>query len=101
MIISSQRYIDDETVAKKIDAADYVVFVSPEFEVDDMTVQVVLDGHHSLAAAKIAGVEPEYRVMTAMDHDAIGIEQEDPEAFLEITYMDSDYYDIDTGATLW
>jgi len=58
--ISSQRYRDDEIVQSKSNDNDYMVCVSPLFEINGMTVRVVLDGHHSLEAANIDGVQPEY-----------------------------------------
>ena len=68
--ISSQRYLNDAIVAQKIEAQDFVVLVSPEFEVAGIVVRVVLDGHHSYAAAIEAGASPEFVEATGSDHDA-------------------------------
>ncbi len=100
-IISSQRYIDDEIVAAKITSADFDVLISPEFEIDGDTFQVVLDGHHSLAAAREAGVDPVFCVATPQDHDAVGLIKTNLEDFLMITRMDSDFYDVATGRDVW
>lgn len=99
--ISSQRYLNDEIVAQKVEAQDFVVLVSPEFEVDGIVVRVVLDGHHSYAAAKEAGVSPEFVEATGSDHDAVGMEKHNAEGFLEATHLGDDYYNIETGACIW
>lgn len=100
--ISSQRYIDEEIVAAKIAAEDFEVMVSPGFEVDGEAFRVVLDGHHSLEAARRAGVPPTYIEYTATDHDAIGLlDSGDIETFLKVVHMGDDYYDVETGITVW
>lgn len=100
--ISSQRYLDDDVVAEKLANEDFVVSVSPWFEHDGLTMRVVLDGHHSLAAAKEAGVSPEYVELDSQDSDKIGlIDRGEFDLFLESAWMDSDYYDIETGVCVW
>lgn len=100
--ISSQRYTNEEIVAEKIAAEDFEVFVSPAFEIEGETVRVVLDGHHSFAAAKEAGVSPVFVEYTATEHDAIGlIEAGEFESFLEAAHMGDDYYDVETGECVW
>ena len=98
MIISSQRFLDDAIVAQKLAACDFVVSVSPAMEFDGETYEVVLDGHHSLEAARQAGVSPVFVTMTTQDHDAIGLDFVD---FLEVTRIDSDFYNIETGKDVW
>lgn len=102
IIISSQRYIDPEIVAAKIAAEDYVVQVSPVFEVDGEEYRAVLDGHHSLAAAREAGAKVEWDEQTTQDNDSIAmLERGDIEDFLTVNYIDSEYYDIATGKAVW
>jgi len=97
--ISSQRFINDAIVARKIADADFEVSVSPIFALEDGTmVRVVLDGHHSYHAAIEAGATPEFIELTEREHDAIGILGNGSATdFLDATYIDSDYYDIVTG----
>ena len=97
MIISSQRYLDDNTVQAKRESRDYVVTVSPEFEIDGVVMQAVIDGHHSLAAAKADGVGPEFVVASLQEDDRIAILDRSINDYLEVCYMDSDWYDIATG----
>lgn len=100
--ISSQRYIDEEIVSAKIAAEDFEVMVSPSFELEGEAFRVVLDGHHSLEAARQAGVSPTYTEYTATEHDAIGLlDAGDIETFLEAVHMGDDYYDVETGFTAW
>ena len=101
-LITSQDYIDDATVSEKQSAGDYVVLVSPEFDVDGETYQVVIDGHHSLEAAKRDGVEPEIEIATSQDHDAIGMIADGRIAeFLDACYHGHDYRDAMTGKFVW
>lgn len=99
-IISSQHYLDDDIVAAKMAAEDYVVTLSPEFEFGGVRVRVVLDGHHSLAAARLTGVEPEYEEATKQTNDCIAL-LDSPEAFLEAVWVDGDYYDVINGGDVW
>ena len=102
MIISSQRYIDDEIVAAKIADQDFEVQVSPEFTVDGMVVRVVTDGHHSLAAAMLAGVSPVFVEQDAGENDMIGLlGQGLVDDFLAMARIDSDYYNVETGQDIW
>jgi hypothetical protein len=98
MIITSQEHRDEATIAAKRAAKDYDVTLSPEFEIDGESYQVIIDGHHSFEAAKLDGVEPEYRIATNADHDAIAmIERGEIDQFLEAVYHGSDYRDAYTG----
>ncbi len=101
MIISSQRYINDDIVDEKIEAEDYEVMLSPAFEIDGESYQVVLDGHHSLAAAIKASVAPEFWEADASDHDAIGLIESNPDDFLMTVHMGDDYYNIEDGRCVW
>lgn len=101
-IISSQRYLDPAIVAEKQDSRDFGVTLSPPFNLDGDSYQVILDGHHSLAAALASGVEPEFIIADETDVDSLSLLREgEIEDFLEVNWMDSDYYDIATGRTIW
>jgi len=101
-IISSQRYIDDAVVAEKAADQDFEVALSPAFEYDGRVFQVVLDGHHSLAAAAAAGVKPEYAEATEQDNDAVAlIRRGEIEDFLAVSWVDADYYYVETGSDIW
>lgn len=100
--ISSQRYIEDSIVEAKKEAADYDVFVSPVFEIDGQEMRVVLDGHHSLAAAIENGEEPIFTEYDATEHDAICLlEAGDVDGFLMAVHMGDDYYNVFTGSDIW
>lgn len=95
--ISSQRYLDDAIVQAKRDAEDYavqVVFVV----VDGERYRVVVDGHHSLAAAKADGVKPEYELAA---RELVAEAKRDGIAFLEAHHGGDDYYDVETGLNVW
>lgn len=101
MLISSQRYLDDATVNEKRESKDYVVTISPAFVVDGVEMQAVIDGHHSLAAAELDGVEAEYVVATVQNDDRIALLDKNIDDYLEVCYMDSDWYDIATGMNVF
>ncbi len=93
--ISSQLDTIEEIVEEKIERRDFAVQVSPVFEMDGQKYRVILDGHHSLEAAQIEGVKPEFEEIR---HDAQGcLDRGDIDSFLEATYIDCQYYDIETG----
>jgi hypothetical protein len=101
-IISSQRYLDPEIVSAKRAAGDYRVTLLPIFEVDGEQYQLVIGGHHSLAAARAAGVEPEYVLADESEDDRLALLRAgDVEAFLEAEYIDSAYYDVSDGRDVW
>ena len=101
-LITSQSFIDDETVAEKIAAADFEVFVSPEFEIDGVTYRVIMDGHHSFAAALESGAEMIITEQNATDNDNIGLLKDGKtEDFLNACWMDSDYHFAASGKAVW
>jgi hypothetical protein len=102
-IITSQHYLDDATIADKQAAKDYSVMLSPVFDLDGETFQVVIDGNHSLAAALVDGVEPDYSVATIQDSDAVAlIERGDIEGYLETANMgEGDWLDAVTRKAVW
>ena len=96
--ISSQAYRDDEIVAEKLASEDFTVYVTPVFVVDGEEYRVVTDGHHSLEAAKLAGVDPVFVEQSIRENDNIAmLENGQIEMFLEHAYVDTDWYDIKTG----
>lgn len=92
-IISSQRYIDDQTVETKkqeLIGEESVNIPVVDIEVDGIEYSVVVDGHHTMAAAKELGIAINFEHIE--DSEGLtGIK------FLEARYIDSDYYDIETG----
>jgi hypothetical protein len=80
-LITNQIRLDPEIVEGKRMAQDYQVQVSPVIMdvVTGKKYRVVIDGHHSLEAARLDGVPPE---------------------MVEGGYGESDYFDADTGSPL-
>ncbi|KAA8385464.1 ParB/RepB/Spo0J family partition protein [Acetobacter tropicalis] len=100
--ISSQKFLDEEIVAEKIAAEDFTVFVSPSFEIDGEEYRLMLDGHHSFAAAKEAGVEPVIIEQDGTDNDTICLlNAGNIDDFLAVNRNDCDFYDISTGRDVW
>ena len=90
-LISSQRYLDRDTVAKKIKANDFTVNVTPEFEIDGEKFRAITDGHHSLEAARISRNEPVFIIDNASTNDKVGLLGR-PNDYLEAAYHDSPWY---------
>lgn len=100
-LISSQRYLDEDTVESKLNDQDFDVLVSPPLMVDGEMSRVILDGHHSLEAAKRAGVSPNYKEASLQDCDSVGFCDTDPEHFLDLHVVDGQWYDHKTGLDIW
>ena len=98
-IISSQRYIDEKIVEAKRAACDYAITIGKEIEIDGETYRVIIDGHHSLAAAHADGVAPQIVEASVSDCDREAIE--DVGDYLESHWIDSDWYNIKTGEEIW
>ena len=100
-LISSQRYLDPATVARK--ARTFKVFVvrTVTVELRGRMYRVLTDGHHNLAAARMAGVQPIWRgasrkllrAMQEMGQSAFA-------RMLINNLTDSDWYDVDTGVVV-
>ncbi len=101
-LISSQRYLDDATVEEKRENEDYEVTVYKiTVTVDDY--YVIIDGHHSLEAARLDGVSPDIRPVTGELRAQYDQEIDDygVESWLESHYIDSPYYFVSTGKDVW
>ena len=53
-IISSQDYLDPDIVETKRREKDFDVLLSPEFDYEGRTFQIVLDGHHGILGVEAA-----------------------------------------------
>jgi hypothetical protein len=95
--ISSQRYLDDETVNAKREAHDYTV-AHINITVEGIDYRVIVDGHHSYAAAvaDAAEIDWQHERMSQADADALGAID-----WLEAHQHDSDWYDVVTGINIW
>lgn len=87
-LISSQRFLDESIVEQKQASEDYTVQFAL-VEVEGQEYMVVVDGHHSLAAAILDDVEPE---LEECDAETAAFANRDPEAFLEQHHHGDDYY---------
>jgi len=97
-LISSQRFLSPEIVQRK--AKQFRVFVVRTLDINlrGRQYRVLLDGHHNLAAARLAGISPTWkgpsrktqRVMEQMGNDAFV-------RMLINNLTDSDWYDVTSG----
>ena len=87
-LISSQRFLDENTVEQKQADEDYTVQYAL-VEVEGKGYMVVVDGHHSLAAAIRDGVEPE---LEECDAETFRFAAQSPEEFLQQHHHGDDYY---------
>lgn len=102
MLISTQRHINQDIVDNNIASSDFEVLVSPEFELDGQTCQLILDGHHAYHAAITSGNSPEFVVADSSDNDSICLLNDgDTDSFLDANYIDSPIYNIETGEDLF
>jgi len=99
MIISSQRYIDQSIVDDKIESLTGQTKIALPImyagDYDGDSVYVLLNGHHTAAAARELGIEIEYVPQERREWNW------DPEwsieDALENNWIDSDWYNFETG----
>lgn len=97
-LISSQRYLDSlKVIDKALRFKRFVVSVHP-IVMRGVQYTILMDGHHNYAAAKLAGVEPDFRPVTKKLMKIIGeMSESEREALFINNITDSHYYDIETG----
>lgn len=90
-IISSQKHLDWNIVEQKMSGMVGVESLTLEaWDVKAYDCAVLYDGHHTIAAARELGIPVSY---TVIDHPE-GISGDN---LLEQAWMDSDWYDVETG----
>lgn len=96
-LISSQRFLDRSLVARK--AATFKVFVvrTVDVELRGRQYTVLLDGHHSLAAARVRGIEPCWRRHDKTERMAMRMGAEAFAKMLINNLTDSDWYFVESG----
>ena len=102
MNISSQRYIDysivDEKIRELAQASETSVTIPTwavgEFAEHDEELNIVCDHHHTLQAAKEQGWTINFEIT---EHPE-GLTGQD---LLDACWMDSDWYDVETGDNVW
>jgi len=97
-LISSQRHLDQPLVAHKARTFKAFVVRTHEMQLRGNAYRVLLDGHHNLAAAKLAGVEPTWRGPSTKTLRVIAsMAPADFERLLINNLTDSDWYFVETG----
>ncbi|NRA92429.1 MAG: DUF1073 domain-containing protein [Psychroserpens sp.] len=95
-LITSQNFLDQDIVDRKIEDKDYVVQISPEFKVDGKKYRLVMDGHHSFAAAMQSDKMPVFEQWSEHNEPVIGRISHNPQAFLDGMKKEGDYRNIIT-----
>lgn len=99
MVISSQRYLDEARVEAKrqalqgVDHVDIPIVYAGDY--DGQALYIMLDGHHTMAAARELGIQVRYIEISrseAGDADDATLDE-----MCELHWMDSDWYDVETG----
>lgn len=102
-IISSQRYINEDILTEKIEMlTGEEELVLPVLDAhmqdeDGNDLYILFDGHHRFAAATELGIQINFDLGGEV-LDWSGLEGE---RLLEACWMDSDYFDVMTGITVW
>ncbi|EBA1689701.1 ParB/RepB/Spo0J family partition protein, partial [Salmonella enterica] len=97
-LISSQRYLDKAKVNDR--AARFKRFIVSVYPIvlRGQQYTILMDGHHNYAAAKLAGIEPDYRPITKKVQRILGeMSWREREAFFINNVTDSNYYFVETG----
>ncbi|OZI80141.1 hypothetical protein [Bordetella genomosp. 2] len=97
-LISSQRYLDPQVVERKVHTFRVFVVSTLETQLRGKPYRVLLDGHHNLAAARLAGVSPDWRGPSKkMRRIMASMSPADFERMLINNLTDSDWYFVETG----
>lgn len=97
-LISSQRFLNPKKVQRKASTFKKFIVSTLTIELRGAKYRVMLDGHHNLAAARLAGVEPEWRGPSLkMQRLLRGMNKAQMARFLINNLTDSDWYFIDSG----
>ncbi|EAR9993270.1 ParB/RepB/Spo0J family partition protein [Salmonella enterica] len=97
-LISSQRYLDKAKVNDR--AARFKRFIVSVYPIvlRGQQYTILMDGHHNYAAAKLAGIEPDYRPITKkVQRILCEMSGREREAFFINNVTDSNYYFVETG----
>ena len=97
MIISSQRYLDYNIVDAKIEelaGQTEITLGTWSVEIDGEKMEVLFDGHHALAAAKELGIIVKFE---STEHP----EKLSGTDLLDASWLDSNWYDIETEIDVW
>jgi fructose/tagatose bisphosphate aldolase len=93
MIISSQRYLDNAIVTAKMEELAGKTEITLETwevgEIDGEEMEILFDGHHTFCAAKELGITVKFEKISHPEK-LTGI------ALLEASWMDANWYDIET-----
>jgi hypothetical protein len=101
-LVSSQRYLDRDRVAQKIKEGDFVVKVTPPFEIEGEKVRAITDGHHALQAAIRSGNKPRFVQQTATTDDRVALLKAGKiDEYLQTAYQDAPWYRYSTGVDIW
>src|SRR5476649_261356 len=97
-LISSQRYLDrNKVVDKALRFTIFTVMVYPVI-LRGKPYTMLMDGHHNYAAAKLAGVEPNYKpVPKKLAKILKGMTDRQIEQLLINNVTDSEIYYVETG----
>jgi hypothetical protein len=104
-IISSQDYLDPNIVETKRREKDFDVLLSPEFDYEGRTFQIVLDGHHSLEAARQSRRKPRFFTTKPNEIEGFNLTGNGDDGvaeFLQMHYNGADWRNIATnGPATW
>jgi hypothetical protein len=90
-IISSQKYLDQEIIEAKLsELAGETSVELVAWDVKAYDCAILSDGHHTYAAAQELGIPVKF-IITAHPEGISG------DNLLEQAWMDSDWYDLETG----
>jgi hypothetical protein len=104
-IISSQDYLDPDIVETKRREKDFEVLLSPEFVYEGRAFRVVLDGHHSLEAARQSRRKPRFFTANPREIEGFDLTEKGDDGvaeFLQMHNNGADWRNIATnGPATW
>lgn len=103
MIITSQRYLNEEIVAEKkeeLKGLEQIELPVTSGIIDDESYSLLRDGHHRYAAAKELGIEIIFKETIFNDDNQDRI-NDDFESFILLHHMGDDFFNLETGENVW
>jgi hypothetical protein len=97
-LISSQRFLNRDIVIRKALTFKVFIVMTLDIQLRGKLYRVLLDGHHNLAAAQFASVEPTWKgPPPKFERFRKRMKPEDFAAFMINNLTDSDWYFHETG----
>lgn len=100
-LISSQRYLNSAKVEDRASRFKRFIVVVYPVVLRGVQYTILMDGHHNYAAAKVAGVKPDFRAAPKkLEKILKDLSEREREALFINNITDSNFYYVESGETV-